>query len=139
MAEHASILVVDDEEILRNLLRDVLTLDGFDVETARSGEEALSVMEARGIDLVICDNNMPGMQGLDLLAEVRRNDTILPVIIMTAYGSIEVSMRAHDLGASGYLLKPFDDIEVVAKEVRRALDRADKERRLKGASGAPNT
>lgn len=129
--ESRRILVVDDEEILRTMIRDVLKLEGFAVETAASGEEALEVLgEAADFALVITDNNMPGLQGLDVLARLREAAPGLPVIIMTAYGSIDVSMRAHELGASGYLLKPFDDIEVIVQEVRRVLARAEKDRQF---------
>jgi CheY-like chemotaxis protein len=123
------ILVVDDEEILRAMIRDVLALEGFEVETAASGEEALERLQTPGaFALVITDNNMPGLQGLEVLAKLRQSAPDLPVIIMTAYGSIDVSMRAHELGASGYLLKPFDDIEVIVQEVRRVLARAERAR-----------
>lgn len=122
------ILVVDDEEILRCTIRDVLALEGHDVDTARSAEEALEKLDLPGrYDVVLSDNDMPGMQGLDVLAHIRMNDPKLPFIIMTAYGSIDVSLRAHELGASGHLLKPFDDIQVIPKEVEKVLARARKE------------
>ena len=120
------ILVVDDEEILRTMIRDVLRMEGFPVEIAASGEDALQMMTEETFDMVITDNNMPGIQGLELLADIRGRDKKLPVIIMTAYGSIDVSMRAHELGASGYLLKPFDDIDVIVQEVRRVFSRVQK-------------
>lgn len=124
MAKH--ILVVDDEEILRTMIRDVLRVEGYNVEMVGSGEAALEHMAMHPVDMVITDNNMPGIQGLELLADVRSRDPKLPVIIMTAYGSIDVSMRAHELGASGYLLKPFDDIEVIVQEVKRVFSRVEK-------------
>ena len=127
--QNRRVLVVDDEEILRSMIRDVLSLEGCQVETASSGEEALDrLTKGDAFDLIVTDNNMPGIQGLDVLAHVRKTMPDLPVIIMTAYGSIDVSLRAHELGASGYLLKPFDDIEVIVQEVSRVLARAEKAR-----------
>ena len=126
------VLVVDDEEILRTLMESVLSLEGFAVDTSASAEDAMIRLARSEYDLVIADNSMPGMQGLDLLAEIRRTRPELPVVIMTAYGSIEVSMRAHELGAAGYLLKPFEDIHAIAEEVRRVVARSDRERLAKG-------
>ena len=125
------ILVVDDEEILRVLLVDVLGLAGYEVEVASSGEDALSRFAPGRYPVVITDNNMPGIDGLGVLGEVQRRDPLTQVIIMTAYGSIDVSMRAHELGAAGYLLKPFEDIDVVVAEVQRVLSRREKQLRLR--------
>ncbi len=126
-----TILVIDDEEILRVLLVDVLSLAGYEVEVASSGEEALERFEPGRYPVVITDNNMPGIDGLTVLEEIQRRDPLAQVIMMTAYGSIDVSMRAHELGAAGYLLKPFDDIEVVVAEVARVLSRREKQLRIR--------
>jgi CheY-like chemotaxis protein len=131
------ILVIDDEEILRSMLREVLKVDGYHVDTAPSGEEGIALHRKEAYDLVIVDNNMPGgIEGLDVLAELRSGPSPTPVILMTAYNSMRVSMRAHELGAAGFLLKPFDDITAISKEVASVLSRADREKtfetRLRG-------
>src|SRR5688572_8602751 len=101
------ILVIDDEEILRSMLREVLKVDGYVVDTAASGEEGLTLHRKAPYDLVIVDNNMPGgIEGLEVLAAMRGEPSPSPVILMTAYNSMRVSMRAHELGAAGFLLKP---------------------------------
>lgn len=124
------ILVVDDEESLLLLIQSVLALEGFAVDAVGSAEEALEGIASAHYDLVITDNNMPGMHGLELATELGKSHPDLPVILMTAYGSINMSMRAHSLGVSGYLLKPFDDIDVIVQEVRRVLGRASRDRGL---------
>lgn len=111
------------------MVKEVLSLDGYEVLTAISGEEALERLEAGLVDIVLTDNNMPGMQGLDLLAEVRERWPDVPVIIMTGYGNMQVSMRAHELGAAGYLLKPFEDIALISREVEAVARRMELARR----------
>ncbi len=123
MDEPTRILVVDDEDVVAEMLVEVLRLEGYEVSSVRSASEALLRLASEPFGLLITDNSMPGMSGLDLLAEARSRWPELPVILMTAYGSIDVSIRAHELGAAGYLLKPFDDITVVSTEVREALER----------------
>lgn len=118
------VLIVDDEPVLREMLRDLLELDGWKVDTASSAEVALELLEDTAYDLVMTDNIMPGMRGLELLERMQVRWPHIPVMIMTAYGSLEVSMRAYDLGAKGYLLKPFEDLSVVQDEVTKVMRQA---------------
>jgi two-component system response regulator AtoC len=99
------ILVVEDEEKLRRVLELQLASAGFEVEKARTAEEALKVAERA--DLVLTDLRLPQMDGLELLATIRRQNSQTPVIVMTAFGTIETAVEAMKTGATDFLLKPF--------------------------------
>jgi two-component system, NtrC family, response regulator PilR len=116
------ILIVDDEEVLRDVLDAVLRREGFDVAMAASGEEALSVLDADdGIDLVILDIMLPGISGIDTLRAVRIANPNLPVIVITAYSSIDGAIEAMKHGAFHYIPKPFKNEEVILT-VNKALE-----------------
>jgi two-component system response regulator AtoC len=116
------VLVVDDEENLRVVLRALLRRHGYEVETAATGEEALSLVESFGPDFVLTDVRMPRMGGLDLLAmlQVKHNKTT--VIVMSAYGNMDLAMEAMKAGAYDYVQKPFKPDEVVLA-LRKAEER----------------
>src|SRR6202795_2657992 len=99
------ILVVDDEEKLRRVIELQLTAAGFDVDKAASAEEGLRLAERA--DLVLTDLKLPGMDGLELLAAIRRQNMQSPVIVMTAFGTVEIAVEAMKTGAADFLLKPF--------------------------------
>jgi DNA-binding NtrC family response regulator len=116
------ILIVDDEEVLRDVLDAVLRSDGFDVAMASSGEEALSVLDADdAVDLVILDIMLPGISGIDTLRAIRIANPNLPVIIITAYSSIDGAIEAMKHGAFHYIPKPFKNEEVILT-VNKALE-----------------
>jgi len=116
------ILIVDDEEVLREVLDAVLRREGFDVVMAASGEEALSVLDQDGeIDLVIVDIMLPGISGIDTLRAVRISNPQLPVIVITAFSSIDGAIEAMKHGAFHYIPKPFKNEEVVLT-VNKALE-----------------
>jgi DNA-binding NtrC family response regulator len=116
------ILIVDDEEVLRDVLDAVLRRDGFDVAMAASGEEALSVLDADdAVDLVILDIMLPGISGIDTLRAIRIANPNLPVIIITAYSSIDGAIEAMKHGAFHYIPKPFKNEEVILT-VNKALE-----------------
>jgi two-component system response regulator PilR (NtrC family) len=116
------ILIVDDEEVLRDVLDAVLRREGFEVAMAASGEEALSVLdEDDNIDLVILDIMLPGISGIDTLRAVRISNPSLPVIIITAFSSIDGAIEAMKHGAFHYIPKPFKNEEVVLT-VNKALE-----------------
>ncbi|OGT28378.1 MAG: hypothetical protein A2Z17_05580 [Gammaproteobacteria bacterium RBG_16_66_13] len=127
--EWAKVLVVEDDEDMRQLLDDELRVAGYTVVTASSGPEALEVVRSTGADAVVTDLIMPGMQGTELLGELRRHDPHLPVVIMTAFGTIESAVEAMKGGAFHYLTKPFrmeqlvDTLEQALREceLREAL------------------
>jgi two-component system response regulator AtoC len=117
---HATILVVDDDERLRQTLSLLLRTAGHEVVAAADVASAEAVLRERDVDLVISDVRMPGGSGLDLLESVRRLETDSPVILLTAYGTVASAVQAMQRGAFDYLLKPFDADELKLR-VSRAL------------------
>ncbi len=119
------ILVVDDEESQRKVLAGFLRKRGYAVETAGSPAEALAVAAARAVDLVLSDLKMPGGSGLDLLLGLRRLNPEIPVILMTAFATVQSAVAAMKQGAADYLTKPvdLDELELLVARVleRRAL------------------
>jgi len=115
------ILIVDDEEVLRDVLEVVLRREGFEVVLAASGEEALNVIEHEEVDLVILDIMLPGISGIDTLRALRISNPELPVIIITAFSSIDGAIEAMKHGAFHYIPKPFKNEEVVLT-VNKALE-----------------
>ncbi|MEK6374624.1 MAG: sigma-54 dependent transcriptional regulator [Acidobacteriota bacterium] len=116
------VLIVDDEEVLRDVLDAVLRREGFDIAMAASGEEALSILDSDdNIDLVILDIMLPGISGIDTLRAVRISNPNLPVIIITAFSSIDGAIEAMKHGAFHYIPKPFKNEEVVLT-VNKALE-----------------
>jgi len=124
--EKLSILIVDDEQVVRDSLGHWFTEEGYAVETSGSAGEALSKLASRETDLVIADIRMPGIDGMELLERIKVEQLDTAVIIMTGYASVETAVRALKHGAFDYITKPFDpdDLSVV---VRNALE----QRRLK--------
>jgi DNA-binding NtrC family response regulator len=115
-----SILVVEDETKLRRLLELQLAEEGFHARTAPDAETALQLINTESFDLVVTDFKLPGMTGLDFLLAVRRVNANLPVVLMTAYGTVESAVDAMKAGASDYVLKPFSLAElmlVIRKEL----------------------
>jgi two-component system response regulator HydG len=129
--EKYSILIVDDEQVVRDSLVHWFTEEGYEVEAAGSASEALSRLAARELDLVIADIRMPGMDGLELLEKIRSEQLDTSVIIMTGYASVESAVRALKQGAFDYVTKPFDPDEL-SVAVRNALEqhRLKRENRL---------
>lgn len=110
-----TILIVDDEPGIRQVLQDLLVASGYTVMLAGDGEEALLKLEGGQVDLVISDDMMPGMSGRELLWECVRRWPGLPVIILTGYGTVPKAVEAVKDGAVDYLLKPFDGQELLGK------------------------
>ena len=117
----ARILVVDDEESIRDLLRLVLTGEGYSVVTANDGEEAIEHLEAQRFDLVITDLVMPRVNGVEVLRAAKRIDSNFPVIVITGYPSVETMTELVRLGAGDYLTKPFN-VDVVLVTVAKLLE-----------------
>jgi two-component system response regulator AtoC len=116
------VLVVDDEENIRLVLRTLLKRHGYEVETAPGGEEALGLVEAFGPDVVITDVRMPKMGGLDLLSTLKAKGNDATVIVMSAYGNLDQAIDAIKAGAYDYIQKPFKPEEVVLA-LRKAEER----------------
>jgi two-component system response regulator AtoC len=116
------VLVVDDEENLRLVLRTLLRRHGYEVETAESGEEALGMVDSFGPDVVLTDVRMPKMGGLDLLTTLKAKGNEATVIVMSAYGNMDLALEAMKAGAYDYVQKPFKPDEVVLA-LRKAEER----------------
>ena len=115
------ILVVDDDETQRKMLRKILVREGYDVEIAAGGREALEIFREKGADVVITDIKMPGMDGLQLFQEMKRLDKDVPVILITAYGDVQSAVQAMAEGAAYYLEKPVDEVNHLKVLVRKAV------------------
>ncbi|MBT8352287.1 MAG: sigma-54 dependent transcriptional regulator, partial [Deltaproteobacteria bacterium] len=107
------VLVVDDEKNYPLILGAVLEEEGFEVLTANSGREALEIQKTSDVDLVLTDMKMPSMDGIELLEKIKARDSDMPVIMMTAYGSVDKAVEAMEKGAYSYILKPFDNEKLV--------------------------
>jgi len=118
----ASILVMDDEEIMREILEALLTREGYQVRLAASGEEGLELARSVPFDAAIVDVMMPGIDGIAALQELRKLDDDLPVLMITAFASVETAIAAMKLGAFDYITKPFKNDEVLVV-VRNAVER----------------
>src|SRR5262249_27634045 len=115
------ILIVDDEERMAAVIAAALGRAGWECETCRSGDQALGVLEARGADVVVTDWKMPGMDGMALLRTLRARRADLPIILLTAHGSVPAAVAALLEGDFDYVTKPFDNDELRAV-VSRALE-----------------
>ncbi len=118
----AHILVVDDERVIREILAEFLTLEGFSVHTVEDGEKALTELRLRPYDLLITDLKMPRVSGLQLLERIEAERLGVLTVLMTGFGTVETAIEAMKKGAYDYLLKPFK-VEEVIHVVRRALYR----------------
>jgi DNA-binding NtrC family response regulator len=119
MDKGVNILVVDDEEIVRDSLSSWLEEDGYHVEAVESGKKALERLPAKVWDLLLVDLKMPGMDGIQLMEEVRKTHPDMLVIIMTAYATVDTAVKAMKKGAYDYFVKPFnpDDISLTIRKI----------------------
>jgi DNA-binding NtrC family response regulator len=122
MTRQGSILVVDDEEIMREILETLLVREGYDVRLASTGAEGVELARSMPFDAAIVDIMMPGIDGIATLTELRTIDEDLPVIMVTAFASIETAIVAMKQGALDYITKPFKNDEVLVV-LRNALER----------------
>jgi two-component system chemotaxis response regulator CheY len=117
-----TVLVVDDSSSIRAIIKKIIKVSGFDVAEfldACDGREALSIMAANQVDLVLTDINMPNMNGLDLIARIKENERLasVPVVVVSTEGSEKKMAEAVSLGAVGYVKKPF-----VPEEIKQTLN-----------------
>ena len=120
MQKQCTILAVDDEPNMRRLLEISLRQAGYKPVLAADGDEALAQIKSQHIDLVVSDLHMPGMNGLALLKAIRQENETLPFIMVTALGEIKTAVEAMKLGASDYILRPFD-LETLEIAIAKAL------------------
>ncbi len=137
-----TILIVDDEKNYLTILSAVLEEEGFEILTAESGQEALVIQKTSDLDLVLTDMKMPEMDGIELLENIKALDPDLPVVMMTAHGTVDKAVEAMQKGAYTYILKPFDNerltiyvkkaisVYQVIKENRRLRDEVESQYRF---------
>jgi len=119
----ASVLVVEDDREIRELLRRYLERAGLAVQTTPSGSQAIGVLESGGADLVVLDLGLPDVDGLDVLRAARADGRAVPTVVLTARDSVEERIRGLQLGADDYVTKPFSPTELVLR-VQAVLHRA---------------
>jgi two-component system response regulator PilR (NtrC family) len=122
MRRNASVLIIDDEEIMREILETLLVREGYGVRLAAGGAEGLDLARSLPFDAVIVDMMMPGLDGLQVLDELRKQDEDLPVVMITAFASMENAIAAMKKGAFDYITKPFKNDEVLVV-LRNAIER----------------
>jgi DNA-binding response OmpR family regulator len=122
------LLIVDDEKGITDSLKDFFAHRGFTVKTANSGEEALSAVKRDRPDIVFLDIRMRGMGGLEVLAEIKKKDKAIKVIMLTIHEEKEIMDRAKDLGADEYIVKPFR-VDYLEEVVIRKVQELVKEKR----------
>jgi len=138
------ILVVDDEADIRESLQTLLELEAYQVETAQNATEGLTKIESNNYDLVLLDLMMPDRSGMEVLEEIRQRDRETPVVMITAYGSVEVAVKALKTGATDYFSKPWDneklliEIERMIGQRRLEEENAQLKRALKQRYSFPN-
>jgi nitrogen regulation protein NR(I) len=132
LPERKQVLIVDDEPNLRKILSAQLSRDGYDVMTAEDGEQGLAMLKEHHIDLVITDLKMPKVDGMTLLKKALEEEPELPIVVITAHGSIDTAVEALKTGAFDFVTKPFDK-----DEVRQIVAKALKTRELRGADATP--
>jgi len=113
MTHMKNILVIDDEENMRHLLRTLLEKEGYGVETAENGRAALELLEGASFDTILCDLRMPEMDGMAFLEHARDRKIEATIIVMSAYGTIDQALETMQLGAYDYISKPFKPAEII--------------------------
>jgi len=126
----SKILIVDDEILIRDSLGADLVHAGYEVETAESGEEAIQKLNHEEYDLIITDLLMENIGGIELLGKVKEKDFEIPVIIITGHAELETAIEALRLGAADYLLKPYNQEELLLR-IRNCLEKRELHRKIK--------
>lgn len=121
------VLAIDDSRTMRNLLRATLSDAGFEVDLAEDGEDGLRHLESFVPDVVITDINMPKMDGFGFIeaARARKGERRIPILVLTTESAPELKARARDAGASGWIVKPFDEKKLVWAIERVAMPEGD--------------
>ena len=125
-----SVLIVDDDELMRSFLSTILIEEGHHIEVAGNGKEGLAKLVGAEFDLVITDLRMPDMSGLDLMRQAGKDNPDTKWIVITAYGSIENAVEAVKAGASDYLTKPFQNPDELRHVIRRVLREVETEQTI---------
>jgi len=121
-----SILVVDDDALVRKTLCSILSTEGYVVETAENGKHALKAIEKGRFDVALIDIQLPDIKGVDILFKLKQTQPRMVRIIITGYPSLENAIKAVNEGADGYVLKPFDSMKLL-ETIRKLLDEKNAE------------
>ena len=110
------VLAIDDSRTIRHLLSETLVEAGFDVTTAEDGVDGVEVFQDAEADVVITDINMPNMDGFGVISSIRKGEVNnkVPILVLTTESGDDLKMRARDAGATGWIVKPFDDISLIS-------------------------
>jgi two-component system, NtrC family, nitrogen regulation response regulator NtrX len=119
----AKILIVDDEKIIRQTLKDILEYEGYQIDEAENGLEALEKIKNNSFDVMLCDIKMPKMDGLEVLEEAMGINPDLPIIMISGHGTIEIAVEATKKGAFAFITKP-PDLNQILIQIRNALDKS---------------
>ena len=130
MAKKGSILVCDDEEIMRDVLGTILANAGYKVDLAKTGEEALEAYEEKFYDVVLMDVSMPGMGGLTALEEIIKLDSEAVILMITAYATFDTAISAWEKGATGIIRKPFQNEQILNRVSRGVKKRRNEQERV---------
>jgi len=122
MSSKGIIHVIDDEPVIHDVLGQLLTSEGYEVEISASGEEALEKFPSQSFDVILLDLLMPGMDGIEVLRRIRKVDPLAAIIIITAYGSVESAIAAMKIGALDYVQKPFKHADLLLA-IEKAVER----------------
>jgi len=133
MSSKGIIHLIDDEPVIHDVLGQLLTSEGYEVEISASGEEALEKFPSQSFDVILLDLLMPGMDGIEVLRRIKKVDPLAPIIIITAYGSVESAIAAMKIGALDYVQKPFkhDDLLLAIEKAVERKHLQDENIRLK--------
>ena len=136
--DKARILIVDDEKRMRRILQILLKSQGYEIKLAQDGDEAWSMFQQVPYDLVITDLKMPGIDGMELLGLINKQNPDVPVIVITAYGSVDSAVKAMKQGAYDYITKPFEneEIKIVVAKALSFSSMKHENRYLREAVGA---
>ena len=129
MAKKGSILICDDEEIMREVLETILSTAGYRVDLAKTGEEALEIYSQKSFDVVLMDVSMPGMGGLTALEELIKLDSEAVVLMITAFATFDTAISAWEKGANGVIRKPFQNEQILAFVAKGIKKRRKEEER----------
>lgn len=110
------VLAIDDSRTIRHLLTETLVGAGFEVQTADDGVEGVTAFQDADADVVITDINMPNMDGFGVISSIRKGDVNnrVPILVLTTESGDDLKMRARDSGATGWIVKPFDDVSLIS-------------------------
>jgi DNA-binding response OmpR family regulator len=122
---NARVLIIEDDEEMRSLLKDFFVEEGFETDSVSNGYDALGVLTKKVFDLVVTDIRMPGLTGLDILPRIKKIQPEVAIIVITAFGTEEVRRKAFERGANAYLEKPihFQELRGLIHEVILAKEK----------------